>query len=338
MKILNKIGFVYKNYFEQRLGIDFGTSSVKISCPIRGLLVDEPSVIIVNGSDVVAVGKEADEMVAKIPSYYRVIYPIKNGLIYDFDAAEIMMEYFFKKVYKNHKNKIFKPSPKIVLAHGTNTTPIQEKNLKELFLKLGASSVYFISQTVAAAIGADIDIEKKESTFLFNIGSGTSELLIISGGNIIESKIINNAGIYLTKSIKEIIFQKEKLQISFKTAERLKINYGDLSLSNNNEDIKIIGQDKFMNIPKEITIKAKNINQAINYNFKFIFEEFMKIIDKINPDIAEDLYKNGMYILGGSSDLEGLDSYVSKLLNIKVKKFKNPRMLSVQGCVKIIGE
>lgn len=336
MFFLSKIRRLYNEYFVQKLAVDFGSHSVKISCPIRGVLVDEPSVVIVNGSDIIAIGAEADMIKTKIPHYYRVIYPVKNGLIYDFDAAEVMMEYFFKKAYMGHKNKLFKPSAKVLVAHGTNTTPIQEKNLKELFLKIGAYDVGFISQTIAAAIGAGVPIHRKECFFLFNIGSGVSEFVIVADSNIVESKVVTNGGIDLTKSIMDSIFQKEKLQISYRTAEALKITHGNLTGENNNESFFVVGQDKFMNIPKEVELKVKQINQPLIYSFKYIFEEFMKIVDKINPDIAEDIYHNGIYIFGGSSELKGLDGYISQLLNIKVHKYPQARMLPIKGCLKIM--
>ena len=322
-----------KKYFTENLAVDLGTSQITIATNDK-ILLKEPTVVILRGTEVVAVGEKAKNIISKVPKDHRIVYPIVDGEIYDFDVAEVMITYFIEKVMKNHPNKIMKPSPKIISTVATKSSPVQQKNIKELFFKAGASEVILIPQSLSAAIGLDLPIDEKECYFLLNIGAGLTELSVLSLNQILEYKTINIGGNSLTKEIKELVLARESVNISYATAEKLKIELSNPLYKNANEEktISVIGQEKNHNKPVELIVGEKLISKAIKNQFNEIFNKFLKLLKEINPDIAEDLYKNGLYVVGGSSNIKGLDKYIANAIGLKVVVPKENEFAALEGC------
>lgn len=324
-----------KKYFTANYAVDLGTYSVKIFCPEKGLILEEPSIVILNGNEVVAIGDKAKLMINKIPKNYSVVYPIQNSKIFDFNVAELLIGYFLEKVQKDHPNKFYKPSPNIVTTISTNSTPIDQKNVKELFFKSGASEVSMIPQSIACALGLGLPIEENECFFLFNIGAGTTELTVISNNEIIQNKIIDQGGISFSEAIQEVILQKEHMQISFQTAEYLKNTVGSFNSKKEEEKILITGQDKLLNHPIEKEISNKLIIQTLRNHFSYILNKFLKLLQEINPDMATDLYKKGIYLVGGGAMIDSLAENIEETLYLKVNTVKKEEMryCAVKGCL-----
>lgn len=324
-----------KKYLTANFAVDIGTSTIKIFCPEKGLILEQPTVVILNGNEIVAIGDKAKSMINKIPKTYHVVYPIKNGKVHDFDVAEIMVNYFMELVLLVHPNKIYKPSPKIIATIGSKNSPVEQRYMKELFFKAGASEVSLIPKSIACALGLNLNIEENECFFIFNIGAGTTELSIISNNEIIESKTIDKGGLNFTEAIRDNILQKENVQISHNAAELLKLSYGTLNHKATEKKIKITGQDKFHNHPVEKEISNRLIIQALRYEFQFILEKFLKLLQDINPDIATDMYKNGVYLVGSGSNVDYLSEHLATTLKLRVNHVspEDKKYSAVKGCV-----
>lgn len=316
---MKKIINTYKTYFENKLVVDLGSDTIKIACPLRGFLLQEPSLVIVEGNNIIAIGDEAKKKIGKTTKNSETVRPIKNSKIVDFDAAEIMIEYFLNKVNKTHENKLYSPATKVIVSAGSKLTPIEKRNIMDLFFKVGASKVSLYSQTMLAAIGSEVDINSDKCHFLLNMGAGTSEFIITSSGKIIKSNIIEIGGDYITKAIINEILNKEKLLISYALAEHIKLKHIDINRQNDFEEIEIIGQDKTFNTPKRINLKMKSLNQIVIVLIREMIERFIHTLNKTNPEIISDLYKNGMYLFGGTSRIKNIDNYISKILNSEIK-------------------
>tara|TARA_B100000700_G_scaffold331796_1_gene468932 strand:+ start:35111 stop:36118 length:1008 start_codon:yes stop_codon:yes gene_type:complete len=331
--MLKKTLKTIKKYFTESLAIDLGTSQITIATNDK-ILLKEPTVVILRGTEVIAVGEKAKNIISKIPKDHRVVYPIVDGEVYDFDVAEVMITYFIEKVMSNHPNKLMKPSPKVISTLATKSSPVQQKNIKELFFKAGASEVILIPQSLSAAIGLDLPIEEEECYFILNIGAGLTELCVISLNSILEYKTINIGGNSLTKEIKELILARESINISYATAEKLKIKLSNPLYKSYDDEktLAVIGQEKNHNKPVELIVGEKLISKAVKNQFNEIFKNFLKLLKEINPDIAEDLYKNGLYITGGTSNIKGLPEYIESAIGLKVYVPENNEFAALEGC------
>lgn len=326
---------IYNNYFSNKLIVDLGSDTIKIGCPNRGYILEESSLVIVEGQKIVAIGNKAKKMLGKISKTSTIIYPISESKIVDYDAAEIMLEYFLEKVNSSHKNKYYKPSPNIIVGVNSNLNKIEERNIKDLFFKLRASKVSLISQTMLSAIGEGLDIDEIECKFCLNIGSKTTEFVVISDSKIIDKKTINYGGHLINKNIINEILTKEKILISYEMAEKIKRNYFSINKNTDYDDIEIIGQDKTFNVPKNISMKMKTINRVILLSIREIINEFINLLKKKSPETIEDLYKSGVHLFGGTSKISNIDTYISRIINAETYIYRDEIPSIIKGGIKI---
>ena len=243
------------------IGIDLGTANVLIYIKGRGIVLNEPSVVVVDTETkkVIAVGSEANEMLGRTPEKVKAIKPMKDGVIADFELTEIMLNEFIKKA----KARKVITRPRILICCPTNITPVEKNAIKEAAERTGARKVYIEEEPKVAAMGAGMDISKPTANMVLDIGGGTTDIAILSLNGIVSSASVKIAGNQLDQDIIKYIREKYKLLIGEKTAEDIKINFSNIYKPNKKEKIEVRGRDLITGLPKAIEITQDETKEAM---------------------------------------------------------------------------
>jgi rod shape-determining protein MreB len=342
---------LFKNisqYLSCQFAVDIGASKTVIIDPLRGKLIDEPSLVVVKQSygylDVVAIGSAAQAMIGKVPRDHKVIFPIQQGRVVDFDVAEVMVSYFFDKALSAHPNRFFKPNPKVCASVPVDATPVDKSTLKDLILKAGASSAYLVEQPLAAAIGADIDIEQEEGNMLIHMGATMTEMVVLSMGDIVVHKTIPIGGDVLTDKIIEHFSFHHKIALSREYAEELKCNVIDAMYAENckKDDyeggclVDMPAVDSVTNQPIRFSVDPKDAYKAIFSPLKEIINGYASFMQEVSPELAIDIMKNGIFVSGGLSQLHNLDAFLTQVLKVRFDVVEDPCDVVAKGCLEML--
>ena len=332
--MLNKI----LGWFSSDLAIDLGTANTLVSVQGKGIVINEPSVVAIKEdryrTKVLAVGKEAKEMVGKTPKDIKAIRPMKNGVIADFDVTEEMIRYFIRKVH-NRKSLI---RPRIVICIPYGLTQVERKAVKESAMSAGAREVYLIEEPMAAAIGADLPVKDPQGSMVIDIGGGTTEIGVISLGGLVVSKSIRVAGDVFDKSIVDYINKKYNLVIGERTAEEIKIQIGSATKLEEELQMPVKGKNKISGLLETITVTSEDIREALKEPVKEIGEALKNVLEATPPDLSGDIVENGIVLTGGGALLRGLDKYLSNLVNLPVYVSEEPLLAVAKGTGKSLEE
>lgn len=310
------------------IGIDLGTVNILIYIKGEGIVLNEPSVIVVNEDtkEVVAVGDEARDMLGKTPGKLKAIKPMKDGVIADFDMVETLLENFIKKI-KNTK-KIGKP--KILICCPSNITEVEKNAIKEVAERMGAKKVFVEEEPKVAAIGAGLDIGKPVGNMIVDIGGGTTDIAVLSLGNIVTSTSIKVAGNTFDESIKNYIKEKYNLLIGEKTAENIKIKIGTV-IPKNKEKMSIKGRDLVGGLPRTKTINSEEISASLLESVEKIEAAIKKVLEITPPELSADIMEKGIVLTGGGALLKGLSKYLEDKLKVPVEKAEDPLSCVAEG-------
>jgi rod shape-determining protein MreB len=279
--------------------------------------VDEPSIVALerNTGKVIAVGKKAMMMHGKTHENIRTIRPLRDGVIADFKAAEIMIREMIKMI--GFKNNIFPPALKMVICIPSGITEVEERAVKDSAEQAGAKEVRLIHEPMAAAIGIGIDVLEPTGNMIIDIGGGTSEIAVIALGGIVNNKSIRIAGDDFNADIEEYMRKQHNINIGERTAERIKIEAGAAmtEIDNPPDDFPVHGRDMLTGIPKEITVNYAEIAHSLDKSISKIEAAVLNALEMTPPELSADIYRTGIYLAGGGSMLRGLD----KRLHLKTK-------------------
>ena len=327
------MGF-FKNLFgflSQDLAIDLGTANTLVLVKGKGIVINEPSVVAVKVNkqgqeEILAVGKEAKDMVGKTPGSIKAIRPMRDGVIADFNTTEMMIEYFIKKV-----NGSKFASPRIVICVPYGLTQVERKAVRESALNAGARSVYLIEEPMAAAIGAGLPIKEPNGNLVVDIGGGTTEIGVTSLGGLVISKSIRVAGDTLDAAIMDYVKKKFNLLIGDRVAENLKIQIG--TATKLEEELKTVvrGRDQIEGGLTSIEITSENIREAISDPLNQIAEALKTVLEQTPPELAGDIVENGIVLTGGGSLIRGLDKYLSDTVKLPVYIAEEPLLAVAKG-------
>jgi len=326
------------NYFSNDIAIDLGTANTVVYANGKGIILNEPSVVAVkkepNGTErVLAVGKEAKEMVGRTPGNITAIRPMKDGVIADFEIAERMIRYFIKK--SKNSRTIFKPRIIIAVPHGI--TQVEKKAVKDAANDAGAREVYLIEEPMSAAIGAGLPVQEAIGSMIVDIGGGTTEVAVISLGGIVNSVSIKCGGDKLDAAISSYIKKKYSVLIGESSSENIKINYGSAyPQENDSQKISIKGIDLITGIPTSIEITVEEIRESIKEPISLIVNAVKDALEQTPPELASDIVDNGIMLTGGGSQIKGLDILISKETGLSVKVFDQPLLAVVLGAGKVL--
>lgn len=308
--------------FARDIGIDLGTANVLIHVKGKGIVLNEPSVVALdrNTGKVLAVGEEARRMVGRTPGHIVAIRPLKDGVIADFDVTEAMLKHFINKL----NVKGFLSKPRILICCPTNITSVEQKAIREAAEKSGGKKVYLEEEPKVAAIGAGMDIFQPSGNMVVDIGGGTTDVAVLSMGDIVTSSSIKMAGDKFDSEILSYIKRKYKLLIGERTAEDVKIKVGTVFPGARKEEIDIRGRDMVSGLPRTITVGSEEIQQALKENASVIVQAAKGVLERTPPELSADIIDRGVILTGGGALLHGIDMLLAEELKVPVLIAEDP--------------
>lgn len=304
------------------IGIDLGTANVLINVSGKGIVIDEPSVVAVdmNTNKVVAVGTEAYEMVGRTPGNIRVIRPLKDGVIADFDITEAMLSYFIEKL----NVKGFMSKPNILVCTPTGVTSIEQKAIIQAAEKSGGGKVYLDYEPKVAAVGAGLDIFKPQGNMVIDIGGGTTDIAILSMGEIVTSKSLRYAGDRMNQAIVNYIKANHQLLIGMRTAEAIKIEIGAATDPDPDASMNVRGRDTIDGLPKQIKVNSSEVTEALQEGLQSIIDTTKQVLQETPPELSSDIIDRGIMITGGGALLKNIDKLIADSLQVPVLIAESP--------------
>ncbi len=311
------------------IGIDLGTANILIYVKKEGVVLDEPSVVAIEETTkkVIAVGKEANEMLGRTPGKIKAVRPMKDGVIADFELTEIMLEHFIKKI----KAKTLITKPTILICCPVNITQVERNAIKEVAERTGAKKVYIEEEPKVAAIGAGMDISKPSANMVIDIGGGTTDIAILSLNDIVTSESIRLAGNTLDNDIIKYVKDKYKLLIGDTTAETIKKTLACVYNPNKKEKMEVRGRNITTGLPKTITINQEEVEEALHDSIFKILDTVKLVLEKTPPELSADIVEKGIVLTGGGAMIEGLVQLYSEKLEVPVFVADTPLTCVVEG-------
>ena len=318
--------------FSNDLSIDLGTANTIVIAKGKGIIINEPSVVAIKKNRfgkkrMLAVGKEAKEMLGKTPDNIEAIRPLKDGVIADFDVAEEMIRHFIKKAH--NRNSFIRPRVIICVPYGL--TQVERKAVKDSAFSAGARDVLLVEEPKAAAIGAGLPIKEPKGNLVIDIGGGTTEIGVISLEGLVRSKSIKIGGDRFDQNIIDYMKKKYNLLIGERTGEEIKIEIGTAVAPEEELKMHIKGRDQLSGLLKEIEITSADVREAIAEPLEEIGVALKEILEVTPPDLAGDIVENGIALTGGGALLKGIDVYLSKLVELPVFVCEEPLLAVARG-------
>ncbi|HEC2486523.1 TPA: rod shape-determining protein [Campylobacter jejuni] len=327
-------------FFSSDMGIDLGTANTLVLVKDKGIVINEPSVVAVererygSKAKILAVGKEAKDMVGKTPGNIEAIHPMKDGVIADFDMTEKMIRYFIEKT---HRRKSFL-RPRIIISVPYGLTQVERKAVRESALSAGAREVFLIEEPMAAAIGASLPIQEPKGNLVVDIGGGTTEIGVISLGGLVISKSIRTAGDKLDMSIVNYVKEKYNLIIGERTGEEIKITIGSAIQLPKELSMVVKGRDQVSGLLSRIELTSEDVREAMREYLKEIADALKMVLEMMLPDLASDIVENGVVLTGGGALIRGLDKYLSEIVRLPVYIADEPLLAVAKGTGKALEE
>lgn len=315
--------------FAKKIGIDLGTTTVLVYIPKKGIVLHEPSVVAISIADkrVLAVGKEAKEMLGRTPDTIVAKRPLKDGVIADYRTTEAMLRYFINKALGGMR--VFRPEVMVAVPGGITST--ERRAVIDATISAGARAAYIIKEPVVAAIGADIPIGSPSGHMIIDIGGGTSEIAVISLGGIVSSTSVRIGGNKLDLAIQEHVRRKYGLAIGERTAEDIKIRIGSALYLETKLEMQAKGRDMITGLPRIITVTSDDVTDAVQHELQGIIEAVKDVLHNTPPELSADVMEKGMVLSGGSSQLRNLDRLLSEATGVPVFVADNPQMCVAKG-------
>ncbi|MET1014895.1 MAG: rod shape-determining protein [Paenisporosarcina sp.] len=308
--------------FAKDIGIDLGTANVLIYVKGKGIVLNEPSVVAIDKKTkrVLAVGNEAKKMVGRTPGNIVAIRPLKDGVIADFDITEAMLKHFINKL----NVKGFLSKPRILICCPTNITSVEQKAIREAAEKSGGKKVYLEEEPKVAAIGAGMDIFQPSGNMVVDIGGGTTDIAVLSMGDIVTSESIKVAGDVFDNDILQYIKKEYKLLIGERTSEDIKIKVGTVFAGSRKEELDIRGRDMITGLPRTVTIRSEEIERALKESISMIVQAAKNVLEKTPPELSADIIDRGVILTGGGALMHGIDLLLAEELKVPIFLAEHP--------------
>ena len=327
-------GFL-RSYFSNDLAIDLGTANTLIYVRGLGIVLDEPSVVAIrqeggpNGKKTIqAVGKEAKQMLGKVPGNIEAIRPMKDGVIADFTVTEQMLKQFIRMV---HDSKFFRPSPRIIICVPCGSTQVERRAIRESALGAGASQVYLIEEPMAAAIGAGLPVSDATGSMVVDIGGGTTEVGIISLGGMVYKGSVRVGGDKFDEAIVNYIRRNYGMLIGEQTAEAIKKAIGSAFPGSEVKEMEVTGRNLSEGIPRSFTISSNEILEALTDPLNNIVSAVKNALEQTPPELGADIAEKGMMLTGGGALLRDLDRLLMEETGLPVLVAEDPLTCVVRG-------
>ncbi len=317
--------------FAKDIGIDLGTANTLVFMKGKGIVMREPSVVAVDirSDTVLAVGTQAKEMIGRTPGSIVAVRPLKDGVIADFDITATMLKHFIKRATKS--NMFSKPH--IVVCIPSGVTEVERRAVEDAARQAGASQVDLIEEPMAAAIGAGLPVAEPTGSMVVDLGGGTTEVAVISLGDIVTSCSVRVAGDKFDEAIISYVKKKYNLLIGERTAEEIKISIGSAFPTEETKDASVVikGRNLLDGLPKNVTIHADEVREALSDPLALIVDAVKSTLEKTPPELSADIIDHGIMLTGGGALLRGLDMLISQETNMPVHVADSPLDCVVDG-------
>lgn len=318
------------------LAIDLGTANTLVFVKNKGIILNEPSIVAIHKdtNTVLAVGREAKQMLGRTPGNIIAIRPMKDGVIADFEVTEKMLRYFIRRVH----NRSVLLRPRIIICVPSGITPVEKKAVRDSALQARASEVHLVEEPMAAAIGAGLPITEPSGNMVVDIGGGTTEVAVISLAGIVYSRSVRIGGDEMDSSLVHYIKRKYNLLIGERTAEAIKIELGSATKLDEELTMEIKGRGLVEGIPKTIVITSSEIEEALSETVATIIEVVRTALEKTPPELSADIVDKGIVLTGGGALLKKLDIRLREETGLPITVAEDPLTCVARGTGKMLDE
>ena len=318
-----------------KIGIDLGTANTNVYLPGKGVVITEPTVVAYDETHqkILAVGREAKEMIGKTPKEILIYRPLKEGVIADYKATLAILKYFLTKL---KLTKFFKPI--LVVSVPAGITSTEKRAIIDAGLEAGAREVFPIKEPLLAALGAEMPIQSPTGNMIVNIGGGTTEIAVISLGGIVAFESLKIAGDQMDEAVREYLRRKFNLAVGEKTAENIKINIGSALIKNNHQEpqIEVSGVDLITGLPKQVKLYSYQVAEAIQKELREIINGIKRVLAITPPELVADIMQQGMVLSGGGALLRNIDTLTSQQTGVKAFIADDPLYAVARGTGKVL--
>ena len=316
------------------IGIDLGTANTLVTLKGKGVILKEPSVVAIDrrSGNILATGYEAKEMLGRTPETIKAVRPLKDGVIADFTATQLMLKNIVSKVCQRYNAG----RPRVVVGVPSGITEVEERAVEESFLRAGAKEVYLIEEPMAAAIGANLDVAEPTGNIIVDIGGGTTEVAVISLGGVVISNSLRTAGDELDEDIVNYIKREMGLAIGETTAEEIKIEIGCALPLMTEASMEVRGRDLGNGLPRNVIVTSTQIEEAMHDSINEIVEVVKATLEKTPPELASDIVEKGIVLAGGGALIRNLDKLLSQKTEMPVYIAEDPLECVVKGTGKTL--
>ena len=315
--------------FTRKIGIDLGTTNTVVFVPSKGFVINEPTIVALNSPDntVLAVGREAKEMIGKTPGDIKAYRPLKDGVVADYYITRAMLKYFIAKAVGPF-NVI---RPDVIISVPAGITATERRAVQNAALEAGAKSAHLVREPLLAALGAGITINSSSGNMIINIGGGTAEVAVISLGGIVAFSSLRVAGNRLDQAIIDYVKKTCSVSIGEQTAEAAKIAIGTAVPTKVKLEFQIRGRDLISGLPKDLTIDSNEIAEAVNPFLMDIAGSVQSVFNETPPELVADIMEKGIILSGGSSGLKNIDEFFKRLLGVPTYVAEEPILCVAKG-------
>jgi rod shape-determining protein MreB and related proteins len=315
--------------FSNDIGIDLGTANTLVYLKGHGIVINEPSVVVVNQKtgQIVAVGAEAKQMLGRTPGHIRAVRPIVDGVISDFEVTEEMLSYLISKAEKISKKFI---RPRVLLGVPTGITNVEIRAVEDAARSAGAREVYIVEEPMSAAVGIRIPVKDAIGSVIVDIGGGTTDVAVISLGGVVRSKNLKIAGDLLNTNIVNYMKDEFKLLIGERTAENVKIAIGSV-IARDPMEAEVRGRDLVTGLPRQVIITDSDIREAIMPSVLGLVDGVKEVLETTPPELLSDIMNRGLVLSGGGALLRGIDTLLMNTLKIPVYISEDPLTAVARG-------
>ena len=316
------------------IGIDLGTANTLVTLKGKGVVLKEPSVVAIDRrtGNILATGYEAKEMLGRTPETIKAVRPLKDGVIADFTATQLMLKNIVTKVCQRYNAG----KPRVVVGVPSGITEVEERAVEESVLRAGAREVYLIEEPMAAAIGANLDVAEPTGNIIVDIGGGTTEVAVISLGGVVVSHSLRIAGDELDEDIVDYLKKEMGLAIGETTAEEIKMEIGCALPLMTEKTMEVRGRDLSNGLPRNVELTSSQIEEAMRGSINEIVEIVKTTLEKTPPELASDIVEKGIVLAGGGALIKNLDKLLSQRTGMPVYIAENPLECVVKGTGKTL--
>ncbi|OQY28942.1 MAG: rod shape-determining protein [Candidatus Cloacimonetes bacterium 4572_55] len=327
---------ILKRYLSANIAVDLGTANTLIYIPDKGVALNEPSVVALEKEShkLIAVGGDAKRMLGRTPDEILAIRPLKDGVISDIMVTERMLDHFLKKTL--HQGRFFRYKSRVIICVPAGITEVERRAVRQAANQAGAGDIYLVSEPIAAAIGAGLNVGGPRGNMIIDIGGGTTEIAVIALDGIVCDTSIRVAGDEMDEGIVQHIKKKYNLLIGESTAEQIKFEIGSAHELEKELTFRVKGRDLIKGIPNTEKISSEEIRDALKEPVDAIVEATKQSLELTPPELASDIVDNGLVMTGGGSQLRGLGKLITKQTGLKVNCVENPMECVVRGAGEIL--